>query len=76
MRTKALSAASCSEYPRWARGGAGFLVGGFLGGLAGALAGAVLSPVSGRTIGGIVASGLGLAGAVGGLLIGVKRPEC
>lgn len=77
----------CSKSPRWIRGSVGFLIGTLLGGMVGggtAIAittlkfditepGEALKRAKNMTI---LASGITIAGAIGGLVIGSSKPEC
>lgn len=84
---RALGSASCSKTPRVVRGGLGFLIGSMLGGMVGGgLAVAVVTtqadifqPVS--TLQRykhwmLIASGIAVAGGIGGLAVGAHKPEC
>jgi uncharacterized protein DUF5661 len=81
-------AASCSTSPRWVRGGVGFLIGGMLGGMIGgglalAVATSKLETTTATTDAvkrvrnmALIASGVSVLGAVGGLAVGAWKPEC
>lgn len=86
-RRHAFGAAACSTSPRWVRGGVGFLIGTLLGGMVGGgIATAVITfrsditePVASinriKTMT-LVASGITIMGAIGGLALGAAKPEC
>ena len=86
-RRHAFGAAACSTSPRWVRGGVGFLIGTLLGGMVGGgIATAVITfrsditePVASinriKTMT-LVASGVTVMGALGGLALGASKPEC
>jgi uncharacterized membrane protein YdbT with pleckstrin-like domain len=79
--------ATCSTSPRWVRGSVGLLIGGVLGSMIGggiALAVTtsqfeITAPVEAlaraKTLA-LVATGITVLGAVGGLMIGAQKPEC
>lgn len=81
--------ATCSKSPRWVRGGVGFLIGGMLGGMIGgglalAVATSKLDTTTASTADAakrvrnmaLIASGVSLLGAVGGLTVGAWKQEC
>jgi len=82
-----LGDASCSNSPRWVRGGVGFLLGTLLGSMVGGgIAVAVTTMQTDITapiesfkrakMMWLVASGVTVLGAVGGLAVGSAKPEC
>ena len=84
---KELGSASCSTWPRLARGGIGFLLGGMVGSMIGGGIAAVatmekadvLAPF--RTVETarqwwLIGTGITVLGAVGGLWLGAAKPEC
>jgi hypothetical protein len=87
LKTNGLGAAECSTSPRVVRGGIGFLLGALLGGMVGggvALAVStsqfdITEPIEAvkraKTMA-LVASGITILGAVGGLTVGAWKPEC
>lgn len=86
-RFNGLGESSCSTWPRWARGGLGFLLGGMVGSMiGGGLAVAVATAKADMTAPfqtvntakrwWLIGSGVTLAGAVGGLWVAAAKPEC
>jgi hypothetical protein len=86
-RNRAFGAAACSTSPRAVRGGIGFLLGAVLGGMVGggvALAvtttqfevTAPIEAVKRAKNMYLVAAGITVLGAVGGLVLGTAKPEC
>lgn len=78
---------ACSTYPRWVRGGLGFLLGGMVGSMiGGGLAVAVTTAkadvtapfetVSTAKRWWLIGSGVSLLGAIGGLWVAAAKPEC
>lgn len=78
-------AASCSTSPRWLRGSVGFLIGTLLGGMVGggvAVATAnfdltePLETLKRTRSMALIASGITIVGAIAGLTLAARKPEC
>ncbi len=86
MPRSGLGGSTCSNSPRWMRGGIGFLLGGMIGGMIGGgvafattMTGDITEPITTfrrvRTAT-LIGTGITILGAVGGLAVGAHAPEC